>query len=172
VIDHTGRCPSCAEDWRLARFVGRRAEETGGDLAGGRRRAMGRRRWLAAAAAVLVAILGGVGLHLSQTEDRELVLRDQPGEMIESLTPEDRPLPREHATLRWTGPEGARYTLVVTTARVRVVARTEGLTESSYTLPVSAVAGLDPGTDLLWHVEALLPDGSRVTSKTFRVRIE
>ena len=172
VIDHTGRCPSCAEDWRLARFVSRRMDEEPDRPAAGATGTARRHRWLAAAAVVLVAILGGVSLHLWQTEDREMVLRDQPGAVIESRTPENQPLPRAHPTLRWSGPEGARYSLVVTTAQLRVIVRKEGLRETEYTLPGSVVTGLAPGTDLLWHVEALLPDGSRVMSQTFFARIE
>jgi len=172
VIDHTGRCPSCAEDWRLARFVGRPTDKQPGRLATGTTGTISRHRWLAAAAVVLIAVLGGVELHQIRTEDHEVVLRDQPGEAIESLTPEDQPLSRDHATLRWSGFEGATYELFVLAPRVTVLVREEGLTESRYTLPAHALAELDSGTELLWHVEAVLPDGSRVASQTFRVRIE
>lgn len=172
VIDHTGRCPSCAEDWRLARFVGQRVP---GSEGGERRRPEEEappRRWLAAAAALLVALLGAAGLLVWREGGREPVYRVEPTDPIVSLVPEDQPLSRTDPTLRWSGPEEATYSLVVTTTRLEVLARAEGLTETEYTLPEDLVSGLEPGTVLLWHVEAVQPDSARVPSRTFRVEIE
>jgi len=175
VIDHTGRCPSCAEDWRLARHMVRslegRASGGGAGLADERPGLSWPPRWLAAAAAVMVAVLGA-GILLWQQPGREPVNRDEPREAIASLVPEDQPLPRGAPTLRWVGPEGATYALVVTTMDVEILVNEQGLTGSEYTLPQSVVATLDPGTVLLWHVKAALPDGSRARSLTFMVRIE
>lgn len=174
IIDHTGRCPSCAEDWRLARFVGRRMAESEGGVRRSRDREARPRRWLVAAAAALVVALGGAGVFLWQEADERRTYRQEqePGQAIESLVPEAEPLPRTDPTLRWSGPEGASYSLVVTTTRLEVLARAEGLTEAEYTLPQEPVASLEPGTVLLWHVEATLPDGARVPSRTFRVEVE
>lgn len=175
VVDHTGRCPSCAEDWRLARSVARSLERRrpGDDTASADERT--RRglasRWLAAAAAVLVAA-AGVGVFLWQTTEREPVYRVAPREAIVSRVPEDEPLSRDEPTLRWSGPEQATYALVVTTERLEVLVREEGLTRTEYTLPEPVVAGIEPGTVLLWHVEATLLDGAREPSRTFRVRVE
>jgi len=172
VIDHTGRCPSCAEAWRLARFVSRRAREEGGLAAGPRGATPPRWWWSAAAAAVLVVALGSAGLLLRHARERAPVYRNETKEAIEPLTPEDQPLSRADPTLRWSGPDGATYDVRVTTEGVRVLARAEDLEEPRYTLPASVVAGLDPGTPLLWRVEATLPGGGHVASRAFRVSIE
>jgi len=174
VIDHTGRCPSCAEDWRLARHMGRSLDGRAGggaSLADERPRPSWPPRWLAAAAAVMVAVLGA-GILLWQQPGRKPVYRDEPREAIEALVPEDQPLPRDAPTLRWAGPEGATYALVVTTMDAEILVNEQRLTESEYTLPQSVVATLAPGAALLWHLKAMLPDGSRARSLTFMVRIE
>lgn len=173
LIDHTGRCPSCAEEWRLARVLARRAAD-------GKSLAQRRPFWevvparrLVAAAALVVAVLGASGLYLwRQTAEREPVYRVEPPRAVESLVPEGEPLSRADPRLRWSGLDGAAYSLVVTSEQLEVLAQAEGLTESEYRLPGPVVAGLAPGTVLLWHVAAVLPDGARVSSKTFRVRIE
>ena len=174
VIDHTGRCPSCAEDWRLARFVSRRAPE-GSDAEGTRPwGSAGWSRSLVAAAAVVAAL--GTGIFLWQDTGQEPVYRDAPEQSIESLVPEDEPLSRSEPVLDWSGPDGATYTLVVTTERGRILVWEDGLTESEYRLPEEVVTGVsadpEPGEALLWQVEASLPDGSRLPSGTFRVRLE
>lgn len=182
VILHTGRCPSCAEDWRLARHLGRRlaGEAVGdeGETPGERSRLRAPSpRWLRAAAAAVVAVLGA-GVLLWQQSPEEPVFRDGPQETTEpsaairSLTPEDRPLSHDEPTLRWAGPEGAVYTLVVTTSKARILVHEQRLTETEYRLPRSVVAKLEPGTSLLWHVKAVLPDGSRVRSLTSKVEIQ
>lgn len=129
-------------------------------------------RWLPAAAAAAIVVLAGVGLFIARQAKKEPTYRVENRPAIESLVPEDQALSRANPTLRWSGPEGASYSVVVTTGRLEVLAQAEGLTESEYRLPASVVSELTPGTVLLWHVEALLPDGARVPSKTFRVRIE
>lgn len=175
LIDHTGRCPGCAEDWRLARSVARsldrRAPADDSASATERPRRGLVPRWVAAAAAVLLAA-AGVGVFLWQTTDREPVYRDEPRAAIVSQVPEGEPLSRTDPTLRWSGPEGATYALVVTTERLEVLVREDGLTGTEHTLPEPVVDGLEPGTVLLWHVEATLPDGARVPSRTFRVQLE
>lgn len=172
VIAHTGRCPSCAEDWRLARHVVREASV---GTTGTAREASGARPiWrLAVAASVLLAVaVGALWLARTRLEDRRPVYRVGPGEAIESLLPEDEPLSREEPVLRWRGPEGATYRLVVTTGRLEVLVREERLIESRYRLPREAMDALPPGSVLLWQIEATLPDGSRLPSQTFRARLE
>ena len=188
VIEHTGRCPSCAEDWRLARHLGRdaggrEAEGSVVPLAGaadGRREttlghSMGR---LALAASVLLAV-AVVALWIPQTR-----LGDDPGSIrsgrgagadgprIEALTPEDRPLSRDEPVLRWRGPEGARYDLTVTVPRTGAVHRAPRLEGTEHRLPAGVIAALPPGTRLDWQVKATLPDGDELLSPTYLVRLE
>lgn len=186
VILHTGRCPSCAEEWRLARYLGQKAADDRADDVtpeaphGANREA--RRpwppHWLHSAAAVVVALVGA-GILLWQESPHEQTLRDAPQTTveqhapIESLVPEDAPLPRDAAILRWRGPEDAVYTLVVTTSRdIKILVNEQRLTESAYEIPPSILDNLEPGAVLLWHLSAVLPDGSELRSGTFRVQIE
>jgi hypothetical protein len=74
----------------------------------------------------------------------------------------------ETMTLRWPGgPEGARFDLRVSDANLDILDRVRGLDQPEYTLRAESLAGLEPGATVLWQVEAVLPDGSRVSSPTF-----
>ena len=50
--------------------------------------------------------------------------------------------------------------------------RAEGLTESTYVVPETALESLEAGARVFWVVEANLPDGRRSTSRTFVVTVE
>ena len=131
--------------------------------------------WLPAAAA-LAAILALVAVVVPW----DTVLRPaSPGprsgqhDGIESLVPDGAILPADEFTLRWSpAPEGARYTVRVTDSRLRHVAAGEALVRAEFTVPEEALTGLAAGDIVLWQVEAVLPDGSRVTSRTFSSRLQ
>jgi len=91
---------------------------------------------------------------------------------IESLVSEDEPLPRQHCVLRWSGPEGARYELRITTEDLSPVDSASGLTVPEYRIPPAKLKDLEPGSLLLWQVTPLLPERSPRDLKTFRARIE
>jgi hypothetical protein len=186
LIGHTGRCMSCAEDWRLARHLGRDRAESAEhafdqpwDRSAARARAGGSApglQRLALAATVILAVAiaalwaAQAGLKRQQTVDRS-----DDRTTIESLTPEDRPLSRDLPVLQWAAPErveGVRYDVTVTDERLSVVAQADRLTDPEYRLPDEVVAGLRPGTTLLWKVEARWPDGASARSPTYRVRLE
>jgi hypothetical protein len=185
IVGHTARCASCAEDWRLARHVERGREERISSIAAAPRQSgspfPARFTRLAAAAALVLA--AGVGAlwvaqgRLGDLGGQQVAERGEAAS-IEALTPEDEPLPRTDPVLRWRGPESApgveeaRYDLTVTTERARILHRAERLRETEYRLPAEAIGGLRSGTVLLWQVEATLPDGSRVSSATYRVQLE
>lgn len=170
VVDHMGRCTSCAAEWRVARSMAARARD-------GRIEAHETSRWQAPsmawlAAAAVVVLCAGLGVLLVQEDERQRVYRQGPFEVIVSLVPEDQPLTRSDPTLRWSGPEGASYSLTVTSERLELLAQADRLDDAQYTLAQTLVAERASGTILLWHVEAILPDGSRLPSQTFRVRLE
>ncbi len=178
VVDHTSGCASCAADWRLAHAL----EKQSGDAiavpeAAAVRRARFRtlQPWLAAAAAVAVIV---VGVRWSEwgVPGQEPVLRDgteQTAMAIRSLIPEEQALSRQHCLLRWSGPEDAYYRIEVSTEQLEIIATEQDLRTREYLVPESSLARYPNATKLLWLVDAVLPDGSRVDdSMTFVAVLE
>jgi anti-sigma factor RsiW len=175
VVDHTARCEACAEDWRLAVEVDRQGAEqvqtAPGKVIVGR---FGRWRPAFAAAALAAGLLVAVGVY------REAIVPTQPptyreGEatQVRSLLPAGQALPRQGAVLRWTPLAGAvSYDVSVSTEDLRQVASAQGRTATEYRLPEASLAGLPAGAKLLWQVEAVFPDGHRVTSPTFTTLLQ
>jgi len=165
VVEHTGQCASCAEAWRLAHSMGAMEGPPTVSSAG---------RWgLLAAAAVAVVAIGLTIVVVTRQEAGAPVLRSGESNRIESLVPEDRPLPAGELRLRWSGgAEGALYAVRLTTEDFRTLATVEGLKQQEYLVPVDLLADVEPGTRLLWRVKAFLPGGTRITSETFFVQIE
>jgi len=92
---------------------------------------------------------------------------------IRSLVPEHRPVPRSDLVLRWTSdPDGAAFTVRVSTSDFRTVFVAEGLDRTECRVPEEALAGIAAGARLLWQVEAVAPDGRRSASPTFFVVLE
>ncbi len=181
IIDHTASCADCAEAWRLAREVGR--EVAGGTdqattepspATGGRVLAMGHRfrRFAAplaglAAAAVLLLVVG-----LPREGPAPPELRAGETATIRSLLPAGEPLARDRCLLRWSEVAGARYFVLVSDAQLAVVARAQDLTQPRFQVPPESLAGLGAGVEIYWRVEAVLPDGSSSSSRTFVFRLE
>lgn len=167
VIHHTAACPSCAEDWRLARAVEETAKE---GLASPGPRAH-RPWWLAAAAAAAALIVAGLGFDawLSTPEPARVYRGEEPS--IESVLGQEA-LPRDNAVLRWSGPPAARYKLWVLTPDLNVLVEVEGLEKSDYHIPAERLTGLPPGAVLGWRLEATLPDGRVLESPSFAAVLE
>jgi hypothetical protein len=92
--------------------------------------------------------------------------------MIRPLVPTDTSLPRQDFTLRWSsGPDGARYDLVVTTVDLEVIADVRGLDRPEHQVDAARLAPLAAGTRLLWRVVAHMPDGSTLSSATVGVSV-
>lgn len=168
VLDHTASCASCAEDWRLAAEVEREASRGAtaapGKVIVGR---FGRFRSLAAAAAIAAGLLVAVNVY-RDSGPREPTYREAGQTDVRSLLPEGQALPRQGAVLRWTPVPGATsYDVQVSTEDLQVVATAQGQTGTEYRIPESGLAGLAPGTNLLWQVDAVFPDGTRRSSPTF-----
>lgn len=173
IVEHTATCASCAEDWRLA--VALQRPESASIVVHATERFTARQRirnWgLAAAAALAVAV---VGIQWQQQKLDDAAYRGE-GLAIESLVEEGSALPRNQFLLRWSAPEtpGVTYDVEVSTEDLRLVASADDLREPQFLVPASALAGLPPGTRLLWKVEAELPQGAELPSeKTFITTVQ
>jgi hypothetical protein len=171
VVDHGARCAQCSEALRIARDV--RSElpsETPVPAVRPRRRD--------------VPVL--VGLGVAAAIGAFLVLRPPPpgagavergmtgavpSEALRALSP-DRQAPGA-VLLRWSAYPGARsYNVTVLTSELSVVHRAVGLAEQQLRVPESAIGPDGAARELLWNVDAVLPDGRTVGSPTFRLRIQ
>jgi hypothetical protein len=172
LIDHAASCAACTVAWRMAREQARAdgvsvmPGSKGGDAA--------RWRWLryAAAAAVVVVAAGLVVQQRPQRETEAPALRATSGHAIRPLLPDGSELPRAAFRLRWSpGPPGSRYAIHVTDEQLSPIAEAAGLDAPEFRVPESALGALAPGARVLWRVEAVFPDGTRVTSDTFLGRV-
>lgn len=185
VIDLTATNASYAAAWRLAAELwdasgGARQAAPGADVAGdggnGDAHAGDRGvhwwnpRWLGAAAAVVLGTALAVSTLINRPPAAEY--RDAGAARLESLVPAGAALPRNAFRLRWSGaPDGARYQVRVTTETLDPVATAGGLTAPELVVEERALAAVPAGARLLWQVDAVLPDGTHVTSATFTVRV-
>jgi hypothetical protein len=166
VVEHTTRCPVCAESWRVARELG---AQTGGAPV---RRPVRLRPWMAVAAAVLVA-MGAWVLIPPVVEEGPPVLREGRVEPIRALVDPERSIPRSSFRLSWSPvAEGAIYVVRVTTESFEPLYTSDPSERTDCLVPPSALEGLSPGTRLMWQVEAVRIDGRRVSSNTFFASLE
>ena len=187
VVEHTARCSACAEDFRLTRTLVEqtrveqsasaiRDEGTAGRAQGElvpfplpavRRLAPG----LAIAAALILVVLSWRLRVDPPIEAPDPTYRSAPSTALVSELKDGAPLPRDRALLDWSGPDGARYDLVVTTDDLEVVAEARGLSESEFVIPSERLKGFAPGTILIWQVDANLEGGERLSSIGFRAEL-
>jgi hypothetical protein len=171
ILLHIGTCSACAASWSMARDL---AQETPGlkEQGGGNR--FEHIRWvpLAAAAAVVISLAALALLYWPPT-DTAPVYRAPDTEWLRATIPESVPLPRQRCLLRWTpGPEGTVYQVRVTSQKLDVLAQAGGLEAPEFLVPEEALETLAPGSRIVWQVTARLPDGKRVDSTSFLVRVE
>lgn len=171
IVEHMAACPACAEDWRLAIAL-QKPETASNVIPAAERFSVGRRlrNWGLAAAAVLALVV--VGVQWIQPPDQAGYRGDEL--TIQSLVEEGQALPRNQFLLRWSALEtpGATYDVEVSTEDLRVIASENDLREPQLLVPAHALSGLPPGTRLLWRVNAELPEGGDVTSKTFVTTVQ
>ncbi|HET6277506.1 MAG TPA: hypothetical protein VFG08_01840, partial [Candidatus Polarisedimenticolia bacterium] len=171
LASHAALCPSCAIAWRLARDY---AVEFGMSLGERRppaRAGSGRGALAAAAAAILV--ITALLTWSRQEPPPAPAFRSGPGDTIESLVPEGGALPASSFVLRWSaGPPGCRYNVRVTDRSLNLLAGARALGQPEYTVPPASLAGVEPGSLILWQVEAIRQDDSRISSLTFSARLE
>jgi hypothetical protein len=175
LLDHIATCSACAEDWRLAVEVNRQQEAGSAAVPGkvlpGR---FGRWRPLAASAALAAGLLLAVGVWRTEVAPQAPTYREASHASIHSLLPAGQALPRQDAVLRWSPVAGAAsYDVRVTTEDLfTTLAEAKGTTARELRVPADALASLPPGARLLWQVDAVRPDGTRVTSPTFTTSIQ
>lgn len=171
VADHAATCPVCALAWQLG--------EKGSDEIGRPELPKAGKPWRAwyglAAAAVLVMAAAlvmqfrGTGFIPETSQPR---YRAPVEETVLSQIPEGTALDRDACTLVWSGPETATFNIQLATSDYQVLHRETGLTATEFTIPASLIEGMPPGSIILWQIEAVLPDGTRQLSRTFKVTIE
>ncbi len=169
---HLAECGECSEAWRLARELALASgvEVTGPAPVRAAVRPAWRSPWvwLPAAAASVVLVVGLAidhGAWGPRPSDSGTTLRAGGGRELVLSVPDGAELPREAFVLRWEPPAGAsHYAVRVTTDTLAIVATASNLLEPEYHVPASALERLQPGTKLLWQVEALGPGRARLQS--------
>lgn len=173
VIAHLAACPACAEDWRLARAL--LPDEAGVAAREARparvlRGPWPRQAWLAAAALLVLSLAGLFVSRLLTPPPPGWRSGDTPE--IRALLADDALVSRAECRLRWSfAVPGARFALRVSDESLQPLASARDLGEAEFLVPEPALRGVAAGARILWQVDARLPDGGSVTSKTFRARL-
>lgn len=176
LIDQAAESGEVAEAWRLARAMQAERRKTEGREAQVvpilRRPAL---RWggLAAAAALLLAIGLWPTLRSTLGPTPPVYRATDPGALA-TLVPDDATLPRDRFLLRWTPAEGEGwlYHLRLSTDDMQRLVSIGGVEKTEYLVPEEELAPAADGSRLYWRVEAAHPDGRRMASPTFFVRLE
>ncbi len=190
LLDRTADDPRLALEWRLARELGEHIEESAGagdrvadegaaGVGDGTERAgqaspssRTSTRWRSVLpwAASLLLTLGSLVYFMWPGDPPAFRNTETPP--IESLLEPGVEIDRADAVLRWRGPEGARFEIsVLRQDDLTEIFRVADLIESHIALPLAVTDALPPDTELLWRVEAVLENGERVRSATFRIRL-
>lgn len=165
VVDETARDPEKAMAWRVATGLVDEARADGVDLDGRERKSATFTRATWALAASLL-VLAGLIFTILQRPDVESVVRGTEAE-VENLT--TGPCSPGDCSFAWSAVEGAsEYRFSLLDEELLLLSEAGGLTETSFTLPPETLEPLDPGSTLLWSVEARASDGSVLSSSTFR----
>jgi hypothetical protein len=174
IVEHTSRCPACAEAWRLGHeLAGQRGAEASAVARSTAFRAPGIGVWASLSAAALLFIVVGIGIVMRPPGQQPGVTRASEEKTIQSLVEGTASLPRDVFVLKWSAPAaGARYALRVGTQDLTPIASTQGLERPEYQVPVKSLERLPPGATIVWRVEAILPDGRRIASQAFMNRVE
>jgi len=175
LLDHVATCSACAEDWRIAMVFEEEARTTGAIPASTSHfhSAVARfRPWLVAAALTLMTV-GGLQLYHFKNPGPEINNYRGDGISVESLLPEGASLSRQSFILPWAPVQKAEsYNLSVSTSGLVPLFDKKGVTSTSFQVPASYLEHLRPGTEILWTVTPVFPDGSRTPGKTFHALVQ
>jgi hypothetical protein len=175
IVDHVSQCAECTQAWRLATELGVRPTENsaaaGGQGSSSLRASATRTRRFAFAASIIVAV--GVVTYLA------LPLNEgtpQYRDVVDPLAPVSLvtgSLPRDRFVLSWSAaPQGTIYTVRLSTAALAPLLVRSDISSPELAVPGAALANVKSGEEVLWQVEARLPNGRRVTSETYAIRLE
>ena len=171
LLDHASGCAQCSEALRIAREV--RAEapvDAPAAVTVLRRRELQVLVGLGLAAAVGTFLVLRPAAPETVTVERGMSSAGQ-NEALRALSP-DHQHP-DTVVLRWAAYPGAgSYNVTVLTPDLQVLHRAVGLGEAEFRVPAGALRKNGPPRELLWNVDAVLPDGHTVGSPTFRIRLE
>jgi hypothetical protein len=162
IIDHVAKCAECTQAWRIALEVGAREAKV----------SVTQQPWrFALAASVILAV--GLVTYLVVPFDRGTPEYRQGVDPLAPVSTIGSTLPRDQFVLRWSaGPAGTTYLVRLSTADLATLLVKSDVTATELLVPSSVLANIKSGQELLWQVEAQLPDGRRVVSQTFVVRVE
>ena len=170
LADHSATCAACALAWQLAE---KGSSEIGRPQIQSDRRPW--RAWYGVAAAMLVAAVA-LAIQFRVSEPAPVTsspeYRAPVEEAVRSELIEDVALQRNDCTLRWSGPAGATFNITIADENFGDVYRQTALTGSAFTIPPDALQAIPAGGVIVWQVEALLQDGTRKLSRTFRATVE
>lgn len=178
LVDHGARCAACAEAWRILAEVRRaaaepRAEDRASPLPPTpvvpRRRSPVRALLPLALSALAAAAVWGV-VRPAPPGPPSVERGSGASPRVRAESPGLQPA--REAVLRWSEVPGARsYNVTVLTQNLTVVHQATGLSARELRLP-EAVGQSAAGGELLWNVDAVLPDGRTVASPTFEIRLK
>ena len=171
VIEQLVSNPAAAAAWRLAREMSPDPVQSGAlDRVPEEPRGSAQWRWIAVAAAAVLAIGLGWQLRQSRVADPP-TYRSVESRAIASALDPGTELSRARPVLRWTGVDGARYRVRVLTADLQVLEESAETSAREYTLNQETLAGIPPGGQILWQVEAQIPGEVVIASPTFTIRV-
>jgi hypothetical protein len=162
IIDHVAKCAECTQAWRIALEVGARSTQT----------SVTRRPWhFALAASVILAV--GLVTYLVIPVNQGTPQYREGADPLAPVSAIGGTLPRDQFVLRWSaGPPGTTYLVRVSTADLAPLLDQSNIAATELAIPGSALANVKAGDQLFWQVEAQLPDGRRVASHTYVVRVQ
>ncbi len=162
IIDHVAKCAECTQAWKIALEVDAREEKVSGT----------QRPWrFALAASVILAV--GMMTYLVVPFDQGTPQYRDAVDPLAPVTAIGSTLPRDQFVLRWSaGAAGTTYLVRLSTADLASLLVKSDITATELQVPSSVLANVKAGEELLWQVEAQLPDGRRVASQTYVVRVE
>ena len=162
IIDHVAKCAECTQAWRIALEVGARQAKV----------SVTQRPWrFALAASVVLAV--GLVTYLVVPFDRGTPEYRQGVDPLAPVSTIGSTLPRDQFVLRWSaGPPGTTYMVRLATADLATLLAKSDIAVPELVVPSSTLVNVKAGEELFWQVEAKLPDGRRVASQTYVVRVE